>query len=1188
MTSIVRNSVLSSIPYPSPPPPPIPFPVIPSYPDETLQSATDVDDPAADTPPPDGPKVLKTALADRKNQQTLAQQLTDVATLIGPNASFLAVQSALRSRLMDLAPDSSYTPHSANAVSLANFLKANGLPEPTTHDELLTLASKSQARSHPHPLGNLGGALSWPLPLNTGQQNELLTAAREHAGSFQQANQQQGLLEFLSSSLPLSAEVSSDPVKALEALIGSPRGQALGEALQSKLESISTDSSVNDHVLAAINLALDHESITQPHRNKVAGFDLSQKRYWGKPASAIVAGLRKHLTDTGKTSPANASLGTHLLLMRAAPQLLIKDIPDSVVYGSQAWANLCIAAAAIEAKAPGSVANMSFAEVMVAADSSGPAPEAAQTAALLDWAVVNGVLEAKDDTLYEKSDIDTAMDAFNYQLDKLKIASGLLDAPLPSRKQMALDLLKEKFGESVPFEEKVLLKPNKTANKTIPPRGPYSMLDLTMQGEKITASDWALKPETQGVDLHAFAAFTQGPGSTVPDLFDTAISQTIKDYKTVKKYSILNALANLPPEDKENLRLGKLNFYKEKSYRVSWIPFAGETLFHTSKKILVTTNRQNKPFTYEFDTEKGTIKKVSNSIITRQDQKIANEVTRIEEFSTFDSKRDYIKQENPLEGFNPNLFKNFRADYLADSIVEGLDLDAIRHQAAGTTPDEHRRAVADTIGNFFLDLIPLRSAIVNFSNGNYRDGFSDLAFDALGFLTAGAGVAAKVGKTLSTVSSAASKAVKLSKIFGVTALSELNPLSGLGDLAVGAGKLAINGASAATQGLKTLKGTFNNTSLVAAGNQYAAVAAVTHNVAEQTVEGSAVMRNGKWYAFDADRMQPYGPPLDTFDTIHTLMPPSPDIRQTGHRIPSRSAHRHNPLNRSARPAADHTITLKTDHLPTEEYVKHIKGAPSDAHFTPSRRQATKDRFEEEMNVYYQRMANGGMPGRPIIPAVASYEKVPDLLGKSLDAADVVVLGENHLSLASFRTLNDNMQLFKQKGVKVIGIEGMFYDNNRRILDDGMGKVGPHDRPHDPDITLEKLIKKFQANGIEVVPLDHPYLTRHKHERNYYTSQNIQERNIQRLQEFNYYAANMLQQHSGKGKVIALMGRNHINTTQNIPGVAELTGGIGIGIYERTGMRVGYGTNSLDPRPGPSGALTSHNDITGDLQIFALE
>lgn len=1171
MTSIVSNSVLSSITYPPPPPPPIPLPVIPPYPDETLQSVTEVEDPAADPPPPDGPKALKAALADRKNWQTLAQQLTDVATVVGPNPPFLAVQSALRSRLMDLAPSSSHPPHSANAVSLANFLKANGLPEPTTHDELLTLARASLARSHPHPWGNLGGALSWPLPLSTHQQSELLTAAREHVGSFQQASQQRGLLEFLNSNLLLSADTSSDPVKALEVLIGSPRGQALGEALQNKLESISTDSSVNDHVLAAINLDLDQASITQPRRNKVAGFDLSHKQYWGKPTSAIVAGLHQHLIDTGKTSPAHASLGTHLLLMRAAPQLLIKDIPDSVVYGSLAWANLCIAAAAVEAKSPGSVANMSFAKVMIAADSSGPAPESAQTAALLDWAVVNGVLEAKDDRLYEKADIDTAMDAFNYQLGKLKHASGLLDAPVPSRKQMALDTLKEKFGENVPFEEKVLLKPNKTANKMIPPRGPYSMLDLTMQGEKITASDWTLKPGTHGVNLDAFAALTQDPGFNVPVTFDNAISQTISDYKTVKKYSILNALTNLPPEDKENLRLGKLNFYQEKSYRVSWTPFAGETLFHTSKKILVTTKHQNKPSTYEFDTEKGSIRKVSNTLITRRDQKIANEVTRIEEFSTFDSKRDYIKQENPREGLNPNLFKNFRADYLADSIVEGLDLDAIRHQAAGTTPDEHRRAVADTIGNFFLDLIPLRSAIVNLSNGNYKDGFSDLAFDAFGFLTAGAGVAAKVGKTLSTASSAASKALKLSKIFGVTALSELNPLSGLGDLAVGAGKLAISGANAATQGLKTLKGTANSRELVAAGNRYEAAATGSFQMGEQTVEGSAVQIKGKWYAFDAQKHQPYGSPLQAFSSADTLEP-SPNAYASS----SRNTHRFNPINTVNRPPRIRTS------LPDGQYVESLKGRLEVDHFKPDTRQATLDKFRVEMEEYYDAIKEGGLPPRPVIPNVPVPIPAAALLTEALKASNGVVFGESHSQMASFKLLYDNVGTLKSQGVKKVYFEG-YIDMPGGAKDDGIGMLGKSGVPR-TNPSLAQLKQKLEVNGIELLPIDHYYLTRHKHDKSRSTTQSGVN-SEQRLKEFNYYAAETILANSGTEKWVALVGSAHMNTSEGVPGLAELTEGIGIGVFDNKNMTYSnIGLKAKNPVPDPNRPLQP-NDIPGDLRIY---
>ncbi|WP_256576850.1 membrane-targeted effector domain-containing toxin [Pseudomonas sp. ATCC PTA-122608] len=1102
MTSIVSNSVLSSTIYPPPPPPPIPLPVIPSYPDEILQSATDHEDPAAEPPNPDAPRALKTTLGDRKNWQT-------------------------------------------------------------------------PARSQPHPWGNLGGGLSWPLPLSTSQQNALLAAAIEHADNAPgsaQVSRQGGLLEFLNSNLPLPNDASIDPVKSLEALIGSHRGQALGEALQIKLEGISTDSSVSDYVLAAINLDLDQESTAQPHRNQVAGFDLTQKQHWGKPVSSIVAGLRQHLSDTGKASSPYATLGAHLLLMRTAPQFLIKDIPDSVVYGSQAWANLCIAAAAIEAESPGRVANMSFAEVMITADASRAAPESAKTAALLDWAIVNGVLEAKDDALHEKADIDTAMDAFNHQLEKLKHASSLLGAPVPTRQQLALDLLKEKFGKGVPFEEKVLLKPNKTANKMIPTRGPYSMLDLTMQGEKINASEWALKPGSQGVDLDAFAAFTQGPHFKVPDTFDNAISQTISDYKTVKKYSTLNALANLPPDDKNNLRLGKLNFYKEKSYRVSWVPLAGETLFHTSKKILVTTKNQENLSTYEFDTEKGTIRKVGNSIITRGDQKIADEVTRIEEFSTFGSKRDYIKQENPLEGFNPNLFKNLRAEYLADSIVEGLDLDAIRQQAAGSTPDEHREAVAGTIGNFFLDLIPLRSAIVNLSNGHYKDGFSDLAFDALGLLTAGVGAVAKAGKTLGTAGGAVSKALKVSKIFGAAALSELNPLSGLGDLAIGAGKLSLQGANAASQSMRTLKGTTNNTALIAPGDRFEAAATGTFKVGTQTVEGSAVQVNGKWYALNAQKQQPYGSPLQPFESSDTLMPPSPNP----YAPLSRGAHRFNPINVIIPPRKVRKP------LPEGTYAEAMKGKLEADHFKTDTRQATMDKFQQEMKDYYKAIDIDGIPPRPVIPEVPIPLAVGDLIKEALKTSSGLVLGESHKQMASFKVLFDNVSTLKDQGVKKVYLEG-YIDMLHGPIDDGIGMLGSSGtrRTHP---SLEQLKNKLEANGIELLPLDHYYLTRHKYDKSRDRTQ-TGINSEKRLKEFNYYAAETIQANSGTEKWVALVGHAHMNTSEGVPGLAELTESIGIGVFDNKNMPYhSIGLKAHTHVPDPNKPLQP-GDLPGDLHIY---
>ncbi|MCT6971885.1 hypothetical protein, partial [Salmonella enterica] len=87
------------------------------------------------------------------------------------------------------------------------------------------------------------------------------------------------------------------------------------------------------YVLSAIHLGLDPESIEQPGRNTVAGFNLAAESHWGMSPASVISALAKHLSDSGKTSLASADLGARLLLARVAPQYLVKDIPATVVYG---------------------------------------------------------------------------------------------------------------------------------------------------------------------------------------------------------------------------------------------------------------------------------------------------------------------------------------------------------------------------------------------------------------------------------------------------------------------------------------------------------------------------------------------------------------------------------------------------------------------------------------------------------------------------------------------------------------------------------------------------------------------------------------------------------------------------------------------------------------------------------------
>lgn len=381
-------------------------------------------------------------------------------------------------------------------LTLEAFITAYGLSLPTDHFSLVALADAVLDRARDHPLGNFGGGLSWPLELSVQAQRTVLASARDYAMRHPnppRMGPSLGILEYLNSNQPLSAQAIDDPANALETLLSTPRAQAMGQALQTQLNGIATATSASDYVLAAINLVLDPQSLHAPAWTKVADFDLTQTEHWGKPTSAIRDGLSAHLVKQGDATPAMATVAAHLLLARKAPELLIKDLPESVTYGSPAWVSLSVAAATIEAQTPGKVPNMTFAQVMMEAESAGlqdlTVTQQAQSDALRVWGLVSGTLSAQEADRYGPADKQEVRSAFNAQANERLEASVQIDTEIPSRRAIALAKLKERFGEDVPFEEKLLTVKATTQphdeplyNPNRAPAGRHSLLDIAMSG----------------------------------------------------------------------------------------------------------------------------------------------------------------------------------------------------------------------------------------------------------------------------------------------------------------------------------------------------------------------------------------------------------------------------------------------------------------------------------------------------------------------------------------------------------------------------------------------------------------------------------------------------------------------------------------------------------------------------------
>lgn len=736
----------------------------------------------------------------------------------------------------------------------------------------------------PPALADYGGALSWPIPLSVDQQKEVLNAVQLYINSLEESwKPGQGLLEHLNLGQPLASETLQDPARALETLIASARGQALGLAVQTHLQGISTDVSVSEYALAALQLNLDPLSIENPQRNDVAGFDLADKQHWGKPVSAVFYKLREHLIKELFNNPEMAGLGAHLLLARNAPLFLIKDLPDGVSYGGPAWFNLAVATETIETQSPGKVANLNFAQVMICAESAALVdPEVtrhAQTITLIDWGVIHGLVERKDDESYTGEQLGELKSRFNHELADRLNTPILLSSVFPSRMDIARAGLEKQFGKDYPIETHVLewdgalgadlltlVIPLPSA--TLGPVGKHTLLDVAMMdgAYQWKTSDPLLKyriDEINELDLR------------VRRTFNSQFETTLNNLKEGARLTLQHLISGLPLEDRENLEYGKIDFYQHKTFRLS-TGFYGRSVVFTSPILTLRIERgiDKQVSVYCIDLAAGSITKKESDPLTETDQvdrQVPSIVYATTPFYLADKTAAAKLKHRSSQAWTvpvPVSYSSARTRTIADAFVEHLDYhsEEILNAAESQTTYDKQLAVLKSRVDFLLNLIPFKSAITHFIEGKYVDGVIDLFLDVLGFITAGVGAAARLAQVAARTASAISKALKAAKIIGVLIIGELNPLSGLHGLATGGARLLGRGvkfvANRGLQNIARVRGAAAGSYelLQAVGQQHGTALPGTWKAGEQNIDGIGVLKNDQWYPYNPANNRVYGAP----------------------------------------------------------------------------------------------------------------------------------------------------------------------------------------------------------------------------------------------------------------------------------------------------------------------------------------
>ncbi|WP_411382189.1 hypothetical protein [Pseudomonas sp. MPB26] len=792
-------------------------------------------------------------------------------------------------------------------ISLKAFITHHGWKVPLTRDDLINLERVLSAPPLNAPIeADFGGLLTKDVPLDEEGQKKLIEAVNVwKTRQSQVPTKGASLFDYLLRYVPveLRQQVGDAPEALLKRLINTPQALALGKQLQEAIGALPTQNSAREALLAALGLEADPGGGAQ--RNNLAGYDLRQKDNWGRSPAEIVRRFEQHLE--ARFGPQIAKMVAYQLLAMSAPEFLVKDVPPSMVYGSQQWASFSAAVTRIEQASPGGSAGRNYAQIMQD-DVLSPITEQGQSElelsamrAVIDWGIANGVIEQSADDTYSPQAIDRAAVALQKQADGVLEAAQTLTTPMPTRRELALAELRRVYGSEYEhlFEDKTLLGDLPSGSRK---RGTYSLLDIYMSGE-LEKHDW-----TSARNDFSTAVFRAGI-SKLPDIkatFDEQFSAYVDRLKKASGGLFQYQVSQLPVEDRLMIERGKVTTFSLGIPDRNAGPVRPDHpmfKYVNSDAIIIRAELDGKTCHYLYSPSQGKIIKDADPSrpglqfpqsrlyfsMERPGRPGEQEETVTILWQTLGTpwpskdKVDFaalsIYPSKSLETPLPGPHSMPRADVPSPRINELSEtvgayycrgLEDLKTAAKGETPQERDERFNKAAGQFLLSFIPFYDAIKNFKEGNVAMGLLYAVLDVIGFVVPGVkggSQAIKVG------SRGLGAALSFLKGFTKAGLEAVNPLAGIFDIGRGVFSLGRKGFKqlrstqfSMVDKLRHARGRSGSFDIPHAARSEPIAEGIYRPVRAnaEPVPVVAVQRNGKWYAYDQKTMLAYGAPLKGF------------------------------------------------------------------------------------------------------------------------------------------------------------------------------------------------------------------------------------------------------------------------------------------------------------------------------------
>jgi len=251
-------------------------------------------------------------------------------------------------------------------------------------------------------------------------------------------------------------------------------------------------------ILTALLLDLHPQVGEQEPRNHVAGFDLYAAEHLELSFADIQTRFENHLIAHHRVSQRNVALAAHLLLAEPAPEFLVPQLPATLLLGTPQCVEYCRIVAVHEIIAPGSTRSMSYAKLQQlstlepATESRKKLDALAAIDPVIDWALLNKIVSPEEVENSVPEALKVATDAYVRHARTLAANAETLKRPLPTRKSVALDILKHVAKGCTYLENDVLQQV-----RNVPLEDAYNSLRLSPvelhMSNDLATGDWDLK-----------------------------------------------------------------------------------------------------------------------------------------------------------------------------------------------------------------------------------------------------------------------------------------------------------------------------------------------------------------------------------------------------------------------------------------------------------------------------------------------------------------------------------------------------------------------------------------------------------------------------------------------------------------------------------------------------------------------